>query len=132
MSERTERLDAELARRRFEAVLAELRAIAPHGTATLPAHVARQLALEVDRLRAWVADLQSGMHVNCVYCGHRYGPNGQVPASMAEVLKAHAERCPAHPMSALRAELEACRRRCEGLAERVAAQSELLSRRAER
>lgn len=26
---------------------------------------------EVSRLTKWVSDLQSGMYVNCVYCGHR-------------------------------------------------------------
>ena len=25
-------------------------------------------------LRQWIDDLQSGMYINCVYCGHRYGP----------------------------------------------------------
>ncbi len=44
---------------------------------------------------------------------------GAVPALVAEVRR-------------LRAELAEARQRCEGLAERVAAQSEILSRRAER
>jgi hypothetical protein len=60
-----------------------------------------------DTLRSWVNDLQSGMFINCVYCGHRYGPSDQVPASMADVLKAHVEQCPAHPMSKLKAALRA-------------------------
>lgn len=61
---------------------------------------------EIDRLQAHVNDLQSGMYINCVYCGHRYGPNdGNTPTSMADVLKAHVEVCPKHPMSALKAEL---------------------------
>ena len=29
---------------------------------------------EIKRLRAWIRDLQSGLFVNCVYCGYRYGP----------------------------------------------------------
>ena len=63
---------------------------------------------EVERLSRWVADLQSGMYVNCVYCGHRYGPGETTPVSMADALKAHVERCPKHPMSKLRdAALEA-------------------------
>lgn len=49
----------------------------------------------------WVADLQSGMYVNCVYCGYRYGRREEVPESMADVLKAHIEKCPKHPMSLL-------------------------------
>ncbi|HEC62245.1 MAG TPA: hypothetical protein ENI27_08330, partial [bacterium] len=27
---------------------------------------------EVKQLKQWVHDLQSGMYINCVYCGHRY------------------------------------------------------------
>lgn len=62
------------------------------------------LTEENARLRQWVSDLQSGMFVNCVYCGHRYGKTGEVPESMADVLKAHIEVCPQHPMSRLKAE----------------------------
>jgi hypothetical protein len=57
---------------------------------------------EIERLEKWVSDLQSGMYVNCVYCGHQYGPGETTPATMADALKAHIERCPEHPMSALR------------------------------
>ena len=63
-----------------------------------------ELQKEIDRLQHWVADLQSGMYVNCVYCGHRYGPIDEVPVAMAEVLKEHVEQCPEHPMSSLKAE----------------------------
>jgi len=58
------------------------------------------------RMRAWIDDLQSGMYVNCVYCGHRYGPNETTPVTMADALKEHIEVCPDHPMSALKAEIE--------------------------
>jgi hypothetical protein len=61
---------------------------------------------DVARLRNWVSDLQSGMYVNCVYCGHRYGPDGSTPVTMAEVLKKHVERCSEHPMSKMRVALE--------------------------
>lgn len=61
-----------------------------------------ELEEENKRLRQWVKDLQSGMYVNCVYCGHRYGPSDKVPTSMAEVLKEHVEQCPKHPMSELK------------------------------
>jgi hypothetical protein len=64
------------------------------------------LTEENARLRQWVSDLQSGMFVNCVYCGHRYGKTGEVPESMADVLKAHIEVCPQHPMSRLKVESE--------------------------
>ena len=63
-----------------------------------------EIHAEVERLKAWVDDLQSGMYINCVYCGHRYGPDTEVPSSMAAVLKEHVEQCPDHPMSKLRAE----------------------------
>ena len=59
-------------------------------------------------LNLWVRDLQAGMYINCVYCGHRYGPREDTPVSMAEVLKKHIEKCPKHPMSKLKA-------KCEGL-----------------
>lgn len=56
----------------------------------------------IAELERWVADLQSGMYVNCVYCGHRYGPEDHVPATMADALKDHIEACPRHPMSDLK------------------------------
>ncbi len=65
-----------------------------------------RLRAGVEQLKAWVGDLQSGMYVNCVYCGHRYGPGETTPVSMADALKAHVEECPHHPMSALRRENE--------------------------
>jgi hypothetical protein len=65
-----------------------------------------RLQAENARLQQWVADCQSGMYVNCVYCGHRYGPEDEVPVAMAEVLKQHIAICPKHPMSAL---LECCK-----------------------
>lgn len=67
---------------------------------------ARRYIPEIERLKVWVAELQSGMYVNCVYCRHRYGPGETTPASMADALKAHVEQCPEHPMSALRAALK--------------------------
>lgn len=60
---------------------------------------------ERDEARAWVKDLQSGMYINCVYCGHRYGPKENTPSSRADVLTAHIEQCPQHPMSALKTQL---------------------------
>lgn len=57
-----------------------------------------------ERLRSHVADLQSGMYINRVYCGHRYGPDPGTLVAMADVLRAHIEACPEHPMSKLRAE----------------------------
>jgi ribosomal protein L37AE/L43A len=56
----------------------------------------------LERYNQWVDDLQSGMYVNCVYCGHRYGPGETTPVTMAEALKQHVQECPQHPMSELR------------------------------
>jgi hypothetical protein len=71
----------------------------------------RILEEENQRLMAWVHDLQSGMFINCVYCGHRYGPTQSTHAaavrpdtpavSMQELLKQHIAQCPKHPMSEL-------------------------------
>lgn len=66
--------------------------------------IALELIQEHKRLCAWVDDLQSGMYVNCVYCGHQYGPGETTPVSMAEALKTHVETCPEHPMSRLKSE----------------------------
>jgi hypothetical protein len=59
------------------------------------------LQAELQRYRGWVNDLLSGMYVNCVYCGHRYGPGESTPATMADALKVHIAQCPHHPMSKL-------------------------------
>jgi hypothetical protein len=64
--------------------------------------VSESIEQELARYRQWVQDLQAGMFINCVYCGHMYGPDDEVPASMADVLKEHVEQCPEHPMSALK------------------------------
>jgi SHS2 domain-containing protein len=58
------------------------------------------------RYKQWVEDLQSGMYVNCVYCGHRYGPKETTPVTMADALTAHIAACPEHPMSKLMAAVE--------------------------
>lgn len=56
-------------------------------------------------LRQWINDLQSGMYINCVYCGHRYGPNEEeIPA---DALRRHVAECPEHPMAKL---IEKCKR----------------------
>jgi len=67
----------------------------------------REEEAESERLRQWVSDCQSGMYINCVYCGHRYGPKEDTPVAMADVLKEHIEQCPEHPMSHLLAAVEA-------------------------
>ena len=74
----------------------------------------RELEAENERLRNWVADCQSGMYINCVYCGHRYGPDDEVPSTMADILKEHIEQCPDHPMSALKSENERLTKHVDG------------------
>lgn len=64
----------------------------------------RKLQAENARLKSWIDDLQSGMFVNCVYCGHRYGPKGDTPTSMADILKEHITQCSQHPLSIALAE----------------------------
>lgn len=61
---------------------------------------------ELEVARKWINDLQSGMYINCVYCGHRYGPKDETPSSMADVLREHIEKCPKHPLCAARARIE--------------------------
>jgi hypothetical protein len=61
-----------------------------------------------NRQRMWIDDLNSGMYINCVYCGHRYGPRDAMAATipdgtatMADALRRHIAECAAHPMSGL-------------------------------
>jgi hypothetical protein len=54
-------------------------------------------------LEAWIDDLQSGMYINCVYCGHRYGPNSgsdtkDFNLTMRKTLEQHIQECPKHPL----------------------------------
>lgn len=78
-----------------------------------------RLKAENERLVKWVDDLQSGMYINCVYCGHRYGPKDKVPCTMADALKQHIETCPKHPMSALKKSLAAAEKRERELRKKV-------------
>lgn len=64
--------------------------------------VVHKLVEEINRLRQWVSDCQSGMYVNCVYCGHRYGPLQNTPVAQADILKEHISICPDHPMSQIK------------------------------
>lgn len=61
---------------------------------------------KIERLTNHVNDLQAGCYINCVYCGHRYGPNPGTPVAMADVLKEHIAVCPKHPLSAANAKIE--------------------------
>jgi hypothetical protein len=83
--------------------------------ATIASQAARIAGLEADarRHQNWINDLQSDMYVNCVYCGHRYGPQESTPATMAVVLKEHIAQCPQHPMSALKEAFRTLLGHCE-------------------
>lgn len=91
-------------------------------------HVQR-LEKENERLTAWVNDLQAGTYITCVYCGHRYGPDDEVPSTMAQVLKEHIEVCPEHPMSALKAENDRIWKRLELVINRYMTCLEILGQR---
>lgn len=67
------------------------------------------------RLSRWVNQLQSGMTINCVYCGHCYGPADTTPVTRAEILTAHLEVCLQHPMNALKRENEQLRAKVKKL-----------------
>ncbi len=73
-----------------------------------------ELKEENKRLEAWIDDLQSGMYINCVYCGHRYGPNVE-PATktewftMRKALEGHIAQCPKHPLSFANKKIERLR-----------------------
>ena len=64
------------------------------------------LTAENQQLEAWIDDLQSGMWINCVYCGHRYGPMDEVTVPMRKQLEQHINSCPKHPLSAAKKEIE--------------------------
>ena len=53
---------------------------------------------EIHRLNQWVVDLQSGMYLNCIFCGHRYGPLDEVTPTQV-VLSGHIQACPKHLLS---------------------------------
>lgn len=77
-----------------------------------------KLKQELERYKQWVADCQSGMYINCVYCGHRYGPSDEVPCSKADALKQHIAQCDKHPMSKL---LKLCKDVSKSLANEIVA-----------
>lgn len=53
-------------------------------------------AQEVSKLRQWVRELQSGLYLNCVFCGENF--TGQENFNR---LTNHIRECPEHPLSRL-------------------------------
>lgn len=78
-------------------------------------HHAEEQYQRAEQLQRWVDDLQSGLYINCVYCGHRYGPKETTAAtipeaktlSMREALRLHIAACPEHPLSRAEARIAA-------------------------
>lgn len=66
-------------------------------------HIDR-LEAELAEAKQWIDDCQAGMYINCVYCGHRYGPDDEVEATMQQALYDHIKVCPKHPLSKALAE----------------------------
>jgi len=60
----------------------------------------KELKKEIESLKKWISDLQSGLYINCVYCGHRYPPG--TPDVRDKVLYEHIKECPKHPLSKVR------------------------------
>ena len=77
-----------------------------HIKESLPEKIIQIQADKIGRLEKWIDDLQSDMFINCVYCGHQYGPNDEVGPSMRDALKAHVEQCRSHPMYELKNRIE--------------------------
>jgi len=62
---------------------------------------------EVSTLMQWVGDLQTGLYVNCIYCGHRYPP--ETPDVRDQALYNHIKECQHHPLSKALAQIEELR-----------------------
>jgi len=71
-----------------------------------PSPTIDKLQTDLEHYKKWVDELQSGLYINCVFCGHCYGPRDDPTSRMADVLKRHVENCPEHPMSKLKREIE--------------------------
>lgn len=75
-----------------------------------------ELIEENKRLEAWIDDLQSGMYINCVYCGHRYGPNNDNHlVTMRKALEKHIAECPKHPLSVANKKISALQSEVDSL-----------------
>ena len=109
------RLRAELLCRDEYAISLEREVQALKVVVAVKATYGTALERKVKNLKGWIDDLQSGMYINCAYCGHQYGPAGEAPVTRAEELEKHIEQCPDHPMSALRERCEELRVRLDEL-----------------
>jgi hypothetical protein len=56
----------------------------------------------IARQKKWINELLAGNTVNCIFCGHCYGPSATTAVSQQDVLKAHVMQCPEHPLAVLR------------------------------
>lgn len=72
--------------------------------------VSKDTAFSLKARLDWINDLQSQLYINCVYCGHRYGPNEvEVPQ---DALRRHVATCPEHPLAKL---VEKCEKAADWL-----------------
>lgn len=55
-----------------------------------------KLRKQIKELKQWNDDLQSGLYVNCAYCGHRYAPG--TSAVQSHILYKHIKECKQHPL----------------------------------
>lgn len=81
-----------------------------------------ELQEKLAQMEQWIDDLQSGLYVNCVYCGYNFGQKDAVDESMRTSLQNHMETCPKHPMSILKQrneKLEGFRTEIENLLEKI-------------
>jgi hypothetical protein len=92
----------------LSALVEQLRKNDPNYAVCMSHEDAQALVAEIDRLNRWVADCQSGMYINCVYCGHRYPPG--TPDVRDKVLYEHIRRCPKHPLQKALEEIESLKK----------------------
>lgn len=85
-------------------IIEQLRKNDPKYAVCMSHEDAQAIIAEIDRLNQWVADCQSGMYINCVYCGHRYPPG--TPDVRDKVLYEHIKQCKKHPLAKALARIE--------------------------
>lgn len=88
----------------IDTLIEQLRKNDPKYAVCMSHEGAQAIVAEIDWLKQWVADCQSGMYINCVYCGHRYPPG--TPDVRDKVLYEHIKQCSKHPLAKALARIE--------------------------
>ena len=65
-----------------------------------------KLQADNEQLQQWIYELQSGLYINCVYCGFNYGPKESTAPTMQQALYDHIKVCEKHPLSKALVEIE--------------------------